>query len=280
MITSLLRAMSLIGTLDEFRIADVLRLFANGGKTGLLTVADGAHEARVRFQKGSIVHAVAGPLQGDEAVFDLFGWKEGQLSFVPEERAVTPNVAKEVEELVNEGTRVGESFHRLRELIPSDRVAFQLGEGPGEGASYPLTRAAFGVLRLADGLRDVEEMLEETTLPRPALTQLLYELAQAGLVERVDVLRMLRAAAKGVSAKGLLGAESAEVDERLDQEWRRVRRFENGILRIEVRTAGGRAAPLGVSFRPGLLRELLLPRAVMTELGLKEGDEVAVRPVA
>jgi hypothetical protein len=270
----------LIGTLEEFRIADVLRLLASGRKTGLLTVEDGAQQARVRFHKGGIVHAVAGPLAGEEAILDLFGWKEGQLSFVPEEAPVEPNVAREVEELVNEGLRVGEAFHRLRELIPSDRVVFQLAAGPPEGVSYPLTRAAFSVLRQADGLKDVEEMAEETGLPREELAAVLYELVQAGLLERRDVVRTLRAAAKGPVAKGPHAADSAELDAGLDREWRGVRRFENGVLRVELRTGGGRAVPLGVGFRAGLGRDVLLPRALMAELGLKDGDEVAVRPIA
>jgi hypothetical protein len=272
--------MSLIGTLAEFRIGDVLRLLASGRKTGVLTVADGSQEAQIRYQRGAIVHAVTGRLLGEEAILDLFGWKEGQLSFVPEEQTVAANVSQDVEALVLEGTRVGEAFHKVHELIPSDRVAFQLAEGPADDASYAIGRAAWSLLRLADGVRDVQEIVEETGLPRAEALQRLYDLAQAGLIERVDTLRLLRATAKGASAKGSLAGDAAAVDERFDDEWRSVRRFENGVLRIEIRTPGGRSAPLGVAFRPGLVRELQLPRGVMSDLGLKEGDEVEVRPIA
>ncbi len=60
--------MSLIGTLGDIKLADVLRLFALGRKSGVLTVAGGAQNALMRFQKGAIVHASSGRLQGDEAV--------------------------------------------------------------------------------------------------------------------------------------------------------------------------------------------------------------------
>ena len=50
-------AMSLIGTLDEIKIADVLRLFASGKKTGRLTVTDERRQTTLRFQKGALVHA-------------------------------------------------------------------------------------------------------------------------------------------------------------------------------------------------------------------------------
>src|SRR5437868_12299411 len=100
--------MSLIGTLDEMKIGEVLRLFADGQKTGILTVTAGSQQAVVRFHKGGIVHASAGRLSGDEAVLDLFGWKEGQLSFIPEEKGPTGpgNVTKDVGALVDEGQRV------------------------------------------------------------------------------------------------------------------------------------------------------------------------------
>ena len=79
--------MSLIGTLGEVKVADVLRLFADGHKSGILTLTAGTQQAVVRFHKGGIVHASAGRLQGDDAVLDLFGWTEGQLSFIPEDKA-------------------------------------------------------------------------------------------------------------------------------------------------------------------------------------------------
>jgi len=272
--------MSLIGTLDEIRLADVLRLFAGGRKSGVLTVADGAHQALLRFDKGGLVHATAGRLHGEEAVLDVFGWKRGQLSFVPEERPVAPNLAKDVEVLIAEGLKAGDAFHRIRELVPSDRVVFELAEGPAAGATWPIARAAWELVRLADGVADVGEMVAELGRPRGEVVQQLFELVEAGLLRRVDVVRMLRVAAKGVSARGLLGAEAAEVDERFDDDWRQLRRFENGVLRIEVRTSAGRVAPVGVTFRAGRVREILLPRALAAELGLKDGDEVAVRPIA
>src|SRR5262249_42970180 len=110
--------MSLIGTLAEIKIADVLRLFSSGKKSGVLTITDGGHQGVVRFQKGNIVHAMAGRLHGEEALVDLFGWKTGQLTFVPEERSVTPNIVKDVDALILEGLRMGEILHRQRELVP------------------------------------------------------------------------------------------------------------------------------------------------------------------
>lgn len=269
--------MSLIGSLDEIKLADVLRLFAAGKKTGLLTVAGETGQGRVRFLKGEIVNATAGRFFGDEAVIDLFGWKEGQLTFVPEERSVTGNVTRSVESLVEEGLRVGEFLHRMRELIPSDRVVFQMAPGPADdGVRYTIGVKEWRVLRTLDGVRDVREVVETSKVPRDEVLRILFEMAQAGFLHRAEVQKLLRA----VPHQGLFTAASASLDEKLGGEWTRFPRFAQGVQRVEVRTVGGRHLTLSVSFKGGLARDVHLPKAAFAELGIREAEEVYVRPVA
>ena len=269
--------MSLIGTLSEIKLADVLRLFASSKKTGLLSASGpGGRETLVRIQKGVVVHASAGRLQGEDAVLDLFGWPEGQLTFVAEEKVVTPNVAHGVDVLVLEGEREGAAFHRLQELIPSDRVSFQLAQPTSEGALCSFGPPQWKVLCRVDGVRDVRDLVEGSDLPRHDVLRLLFDLTEAGFLEKVDSQKTLRAQTQGRFGKG----EAAELDERLRQDWGRLTRFPRGVLTIEVRTFARRGSVLPVSFRAGLGRDVHLPRAVFAEIGLREGEDVFVRPVA
>jgi hypothetical protein len=267
--------MSLIGSIGEVTLADVVRLFATSRKTGLLTVAGAGRQAMVRFHRGMIVHAACGRLQGDDAVLDLFGWKEGQLTFVPEERAVPPNVTRGVEDLILEGTRVGDALHRRNMLVPTDRVVFQMAAGPEDDApAYPLSAAGWRVLLALDGVRDVRELAEASGLPREDVVRLLFEMAEAGFLERIEPQRSLR-----VQAQGLFHKDVAEIDEKIEGEWKKMRRFASGVRRVEVRSAAGRTAALDAAFRPGVGRDIHLPRATVAELGLREGEDVHVRPV-
>jgi hypothetical protein len=267
--------MSLLGDIGELKIGDVLRVFASGKKTGVLTVAAGSSQAVLLFQKGAIVHAACGRLQGDDAVIDVFGWKQGQLTFVPEERKAIPNVSRAVDALIDEGVRVGDTFHRMHEVIPSDRAVFQMGPGPADAASRVSVGAAeWKVLRALDGVRDVREVAEAARLPRPEVTRILFTLVDAGFLERVDPQRSLR-----VQAQGLFGRETADVDARLETEWRRVLRFQSGVHRVELRTLGGKTLQLGVQFRTGLIRDIHLPRTALATLAVGEGDDVSVRPI-
>jgi hypothetical protein len=268
--------MSLIGTLADIKIADVLRLFATGKKSGVLTVSDAGRQAQVRFHKGMLIHAIAGRITGEDAVVDLFGWKQGQLTFVPEERNVTPNIRRDVDTLILEGLKVGEVRHRMHEMIPSDRAVFQTSSGPTDPqVRYSVGPAEWKVIRLLDGVLEIGEVVEASGMPRNEVHRILFELFELGFVEKLEAQKPFR-----VQAQGLLSKGAAELDEHIDAEWRRVNRFSNGVLRVEIRTSGGRTVPLGVSFRAGLLRDVHLPRAVVSDLGLREGDEVTIRPIA
>jgi hypothetical protein len=270
--------MSLIGTLGEIPLADVLRLLAAGRKSGRLTVTDETEQVVMRFQKGALVQANTGRrLQGEDAVLDLFGWKAGQMTFIPDERTVTPNVSRELDILIMEGLRLGDSFHRMQELIPSDRVIFQLGQGPREAAET-VSAESWKVMRLVDGVRDVRELAEALHLTRGDVARLLFGLLEAGLVERIEPWKSLRALSAGITA--LFGKETVEVDERVEVEWRKLLRFSGGVHRVEIRNHAGKSLTAGAHFRSGIQLSVLLARGMFSELGVKEGEDVQVRPVS
>ncbi|HEY7410942.1 MAG TPA: DUF4388 domain-containing protein [Vicinamibacteria bacterium] len=270
--------MSLIGNLGEIALGDALRVLSTGRKTGLLTVTSAGHQALVRVVKGAVVHASSGRLQGEEAVLDLFGWEDGQLAFVPEERAVPPNVTRALEDLITEGQRTGPHLHRMHVAIPSDRVVFQLAAAPLEGDAQVLVdSAAWRVLRLLDGTRDVGEVVAASRLPRPAVVGCLFDWLQTGLLERVEPVKPLRAQGHGSL---FASKEAAEMDSRVEEDWRRILRFGGGVRRVEVRSHAGKAVELAAGFRAGLQREVHLPKAALGALGVRDGEEVLVRPVS
>jgi hypothetical protein len=265
--------MSLLGNLNDMKLADVLRLFAAGKKTGRLTVSGEEVQGVLRFQKGAIVHAVCGRLHGEEAVLDLFGWGDGELTFVGEEQQVTQNVTRGVDALILDGLRMGPTIHRMHEVISSDRVVFQMGSPPEDPeARYALGPLEWRILRVLDGLRDVREVVEASKVPRAEALRVLFEMAEAGWLEKVEPQKSLK-----VMAQGLFSKESAELDPQVEGEWKRLLRFSEGVSRVQVK--GGRGtAVLPATFRAGLGREIHLPRSVLSGLGLREGEEATVRP--
>src|SRR6516162_8757174 len=159
--------MSLLGNLNDVKLADVLRLFASGKKTGRLTISGEEAQAVLRFQKGTIVHALCGRLHGEEAVIDVFGWGDGELTFVPDEKQITPNVTKGVDALILEGLRNGANVHRMHTVIPTERAVFQMAVPPEDAPSrFTVGPAEWKVLRCLDGSRDVREVVEVSRMSR------------------------------------------------------------------------------------------------------------------
>jgi hypothetical protein len=269
--------MSLIGNLTDIKLADVLRLFAAGKKTGRLTVSSEEDQTVLRFDKGSLVfaHGAGRNLQGEDAILDVFGWKEGQLTFIPEDKAVRPNVTRPIDALISDGQSRGDLFHRTNALIPTDRVVFQMGLGPPEGApKFGVGGAEWRVLRMVDGVRDVREVTEAAGLPKADVARILLEATEAGLLERIEPHRQLQ-----VRTSGLFAKDGAEIDERVGGEWRKLHRFPRGVQRVEVKSAAGRTALLSAHFKGGLGTGVHLPRGVVADLLAQEGDDVQVRPV-
>jgi len=268
--------MSMIGSLDEVKLADVLRLFASGKKSGTLAVERAAGPpALLHFQKGALAHASCGSLAGEHVVLQLFGWREGQLTFSPDERVVPPNINRPVDALVREGLVVGDRLARIQALIPSDRAVFQWGPGPEDStAEARVDRAAWRILRQVDGLRDVREVAAAAGVGREDVLRVLSEWIEAGFLEKVELQKSVR-----VQGQGQAGKEQAELDTRMEHDWRKILRFAQGVARVELRTLTGKHHTFNVQFRSGLYKDVQLTRQSLAELGLQEREEVFVRPV-
>jgi hypothetical protein len=277
--------MSELGNLSEIKLRDVLDLFHVREKTGLLTVLSGAARATLRFQKGAILQAFSGSLAGNEAVLDLFGWTEGDLTFSPDESPVSANVTKDMDALIREGTATGVARHKIRQLVPSDQAVFQPTLGPSDDRPrYSVGRTEWQVIRWLDGVRNVREVIEASRVPRREVLRILGEMTEAGFLERVDLHKTLRARVQLPFANFSLVApqghadDVAEVDVSFEEEWKRAFRFARGVERVKVRSLGGKSLSLVVSFRPGLAQQICLSRPTLERLALREGDEVGVRP--
>jgi hypothetical protein len=159
-------------------------------------------------------------------------------------------------------------------LIPTDRAVFQMKADPPEDMRYPMGAAEWRVVRVLRELSDVRGVIEASDLDRGEVLRVLFEMTEAGLLERVEVERALR-----VQPLGRFGKDAAELDPRIEEEWKRIAHLEKGVLRVEVSSPGRKPVVLGTAFRPGLNREIHVPRPTLAELGLRGGEEVFVRPM-
>ena len=114
--------MAFQGSLRELPLPDVIQLVAVSGKTGAFTLRNRAENGRIYLRKGQIVHATVGSLAGEQAVYELARWSEGEFSFTPEEETQAVSIEKSNTNLLMEAARQIDEWKILSKKIGSTRM--------------------------------------------------------------------------------------------------------------------------------------------------------------
>ncbi len=277
--------MASLGTLSEIGLAPVLRMLAHGGKTGCLAVSTSSASTRCHFFEGSLLYARSDAYVGDDAVVALFGWEDGELEYVPETRPPAPNVTRPMEALIALGEKAGQTLHRMNGYFDRDQVVFQWVDDPPGTAHCNIGAAEWKLLKLLDGIRTFGEVLRASRVPRLVAQRALFDLTEAGFLERVDVVKTVTARRRppfsgfSILAPNARQEPVVELDERLLMEWKRIARFARGVERVRMNSLRGRSRNFRVCFKPDVDGAVLLSDDAIDALAAKEGEKVEVRPI-
>jgi hypothetical protein len=149
--------MAFQGSLAELPLPDILQLVAVSGKTGNFTIQNGRDIGRIFLSEGQIVHAEMDRLQGEEAVYELAIWPEGDFLFTPGEVSVNATINKSNTSLLMEAARRIDEWQVLAKRVPSTGLVPVFTE---EGGTSPVTLSPeeWAVIRKTDEKRSIEEI--------------------------------------------------------------------------------------------------------------------------
>jgi len=179
--------MAFQGSLKELPLPDIIQLVSVSGKTGVFVLQSGSQEGNIYLRDGEIVHAVAGDLEGEEAVYELAIWQEGDFSFKPGAETEKHTIKKSNTNLLMEAARRIDEWQVLSKRIPSTRLipAFT---NQGSSTSVSFTPHEWAVICKIDERRSIEELASVLGMSAFEVCKLLYGLVTAGLIElREDV---------------------------------------------------------------------------------------------
>lgn len=120
------------GDLGKISIGEIIQTIALTKKNGCLIVMNDSQQGKVYFRDGMVTYADVDRKKGDEAVYRLLSWKNGQFKFDVGAVAKTTNVQKTAESLLMEGMRRLDEYNRLLGYFPSIETnleALSLTEG-------------------------------------------------------------------------------------------------------------------------------------------------------
>ncbi|MCH1571461.1 MAG: DUF4388 domain-containing protein [Longimicrobiales bacterium] len=127
-------------------------------------------------------------MQIEEAVYHLFAWSQGHFHFdtdqMPEEDGFyLVNIPPEA--LLMEGARRVDEWSLVEKKIPSFDIVFQVDKHPDDSdEDVELTKDQQKVLPFIDGVRTVNEIMDEAGLVEFETGKALYGLISAGFVSR------------------------------------------------------------------------------------------------
>jgi len=112
--------MAIKGRLSEMSLPVLVQLTCNEGDMARLNVRQGEEEGVLYFEGGNIVHAVLGAQTGEEAVYELLTWEDGEFELEsdisPPERTITVSwsgLLLEGMRRIDEHTAAGEGVDTL-----------------------------------------------------------------------------------------------------------------------------------------------------------------------
>jgi hypothetical protein len=174
--------MSFQGSLKELPLADIVQLVAVSGKTGMFSLTRGAEKGAVYIQNGQITHAKVNDTEGEDAIYTLALWNEGQFQFSagiePDGRTITRSNTN----LLMEAARRSDEWKILSKKIPSTEAVPQLVCREGLSEPVTLTPMEWLVVTGIDGSRSIEEIARAARISPFDVAKTLYGLITADLV--------------------------------------------------------------------------------------------------
>ncbi len=97
--------MSTQGNLQDLAVASLIQQVCQEQKTSRLTLRHGREQAELYFQRGSVVHATLGASQGEEVIYNILAWEDGNFELETGIRSPALTIQKSYSSLLLEGAR-------------------------------------------------------------------------------------------------------------------------------------------------------------------------------
>lgn len=182
--------MAFQGSLRELPLPDVIQLVAVSGKTGVFNLRNGSDTGQIYLRKGQIVHAAAGGLSGEQAVYELARWFQGDFVFTPGTETEVETVEKSNTNLLMEAARQIDEWKILSKKIESTRLV-PVFAPQSSRVSVSFTPAEWAVITKVDERRSIEEIAAGLGQGAFDVCKIIYGLLTSGVLALRDDLRRL-----------------------------------------------------------------------------------------
>ncbi|MCI0370210.1 MAG: response regulator [candidate division NC10 bacterium] len=175
------------GKLRDMSLVNLIQFLELEKKTGVLSIVSESRSGHLYFQEGKIVNAVQGTLRGEGAVYRLLNWTDGDFEL--ESLGTTPpsgpaRITMGNQTLIMEGLRRLDETARLAKNLPPLSTRLKVSPRLRQVlADKKLAPDLERFLRLFDGNRDIQAVIEESGLDELKALENVHKLYSKGMLE-------------------------------------------------------------------------------------------------
>src|SRR5204862_1136938 len=146
------------GRVQDMPVVDVIQTIEISRKSGVIQfVGERGRQAAIYFRDGKVIDAEAGSLQGEDAVYRLLTWSEGEFEVVFRTVRRREVITMSSQALLMEGMRRLDEWSRLFEQLPPLTHQFDIDAGELASRLAEIPDENNQILRLFDGKRTLLE---------------------------------------------------------------------------------------------------------------------------
>jgi hypothetical protein len=174
--------MAFQGSLAELHLPDIIQLISVSGKTGVFHLTDGRQRGEIYLNEGKIVHAELEDATGEEAVYALAIWRQGEFRFDPGGPTDRLTITKSNTNLLMEAARRLDEWRVLSKKIPSTDLVPEFVMQETREGQINLNTSEWLILSKIDGQRSVKGIAGASGLSVFDAAKMLYGLVAGNLI--------------------------------------------------------------------------------------------------
>jgi CheY-like chemotaxis protein len=175
------------GRLADMGVVDLIQTIEVSRKSGLIHFhADDGRHAELYFREGKVIDAEAGALQGEDAVYRLLTWSDGEFEVVFRSVRRKDVITISSQALLMEGMRRLDEWGRLLEQLPVLDTRFEVDAAELATRLADLADETNAVLKLFDGQRTLMEVIDNSNYGDLECLEIISRLYFEGLIVEVD----------------------------------------------------------------------------------------------
>ncbi|MBV9494968.1 MAG: DUF4388 domain-containing protein [Acidobacteria bacterium] len=175
--------MAFQGSLKELPLPDIIQLVSVSGKTGKFTLSREHDRGYIFLKNGQMVHATVGDLVGEEAIYSLAIWNQGEFQFSPNEEPDRQTITKSNTNLLMEAARRLDEWRVLSKKIPSVDYVPELMMRENRHEQITLNPQEWMLITRINGQRSIAEIGRALNVSSFDVAKILYGMITGELVQ-------------------------------------------------------------------------------------------------